>query len=587
MWPQLTGDFYRTLQECDSLLSDHGYMRSGRNNISSNFRWWFTAESNVDNLMARLRFHITKVEFYTRPAEFDAIVRSGSEIQQLRRQVARLERLMVNGPDQSENIWAKVVSNELKARLESEFQTNSPSWSVKDSEWPLKEAFEALVFHFEAGTVKFNPAPDLNSVPDLSQYLGLAKSIWILEEIKKSHNFQAAGTDSIWADRIRQFEDDLRGQLYRFEAGELEKPSMQEVLELPTGCYSISSGGIKYSDPLNAREAGPLEEKILEIPLPSDSSDRESVLVVFREGETDFRLVTSTKQADNPMAQYDKELEVNMDRHRLVPAYANPFQGSLPRHNLLLYNERGRKPKEFVFLSHEDLKLLQRALTGYRIHHDMPVTRWCMNESKRPCDSGNGILQLWQFKPLPPISATSPSKVSDTNSSIGSPGSPVPSFCSAKRSPAKRADLAARNRQNEASIDSADSCESSHMPAIGTHGSHTYSFTELMNTQVSDGSRHLTRRPATSRCDGLGTILKGQSCSPATILAAVSNGSHDERRNSSAFSSGTSVSRSSVMSPVRGSQNAGVQFLKAELPVLMILTLCNERYSFIHVTCKS
>ena len=46
------------------------------------------------------------------------------------------------------------------------------------------------------------------------------------------------------------------------------------------------------------------------------------------------------------------------------------------------------------------------------------------------------------------------------------------------------------------------------------------------------------------------------------------------------------MSQSSVMSAVRGTHSDGVEFLKPELPVLMILTSCNQRYSFVHLTCK-
>ena len=530
LWPQLTGDFHQTLQKCDSLLSRHDYLRNGRNSISSNLRWWLSAESAVDNLVARLKFHITKVDFYTRPTEFDSIIRNGCEIQQLRRQIARqgaqLERLLRHVPEQSQNLSTNVLSDELKGRLEIEFQTNRPSWSVEGSEWPLKEAFEALAFHLGTGIVEYDRTPDLGSeprVPLLSQYIGLAKSIWMLEEIKRSHP-QLAGSDSFWADRMRRFEDDIRAQLHRFEAGELEKPSMEELLELRTSYFSISSGGEKDSNPLNAGEAGPLEEKILEIQLPSDSSNRESTLLVFRENETeDFRLVTSTKQADTLVAQYDQEVELSMARNRLVPAYGNPSPGSSPRHNILLYNERGRRPKELVFFNHEDTKKLQQALTGYRVHHDMPVALWRINGSKRSGDSGEGILQLWQYKPLPPMSTTTPSEFFGRNSSVESPRSP------------------------------------------------------------------LTNSPDTRRPYSLGTSHGGRSCSLATSLGTESNGSHESRRTSSAVSGGTMLSRSSVMSPVRDTHSddvVGVELLKPELPVLIILTLCNQRYSFVHLTCK-
>ena len=414
---------------------------------------------------------------------------------------------MRNGPAQSHNLSANVLSDALKERLELEFQRNSPSWSVGGSEWPLKEAFEALAFHFATGTVKFNPPSDLGSVPGvpmLSQYIDLAKSIWILEKIKESDHFLAAGGESIWADRMRQFEDDVRAQLHRFEAGELEDPPRQELLELPTSHYSISSGDKAKPNALNAGEAGPLVEKILEIQLPSDSSNRESALLVFRENEADFRLVISTKQADTLLAQYDKEIELNMDRNRLVPAYRNPFQGSSPRYNMLLYNERGGRPKELVFFNHEDTTKLQRALTGYRVHHDMPVAHWCINGGKKLGDSGKGILQLWQFKPLPPMPTT---------------------------------------------------------PLTRFPGTVTYE-------------------------DSFGTSQGGRSCSLTTSLATESNGSHKSRRTSSAVSGRTILSQSSVMSPVRGTHSDGVEFSKPELPVLVILTFYNQRYSFVHLTCK-
>ena len=467
--------------------------------------------------MARVRFHITKVEFYTRPSEFDSIIRNGIEIQHLRRQLAHLELLMRKGPEQSHNLSANILSDELRERLELEFQRNSPSWSVEGSEWPLKEAFEALTFHFVTGTVLFSPPSDLGSVPRvpmLSQYMDLAKSIWMLEKIKESPHFLAAGGESIWADRMRQFEDDVRAQLHRFEAGELESPSRHELLELPNSHYFISSGDKVESNPFNVGEAGPLEKKILEIQLPSDSSNRESALLVFRENEADFRLVISTKQADTLLAQYDKEIELNMDRNRLVPAYGNPFQGSSPRHNLLLYNERGGRPKELVFFNREDTKKLQRALTGYRVHHDMPVAHWCINGSKKPGDSGKGILQLWQFKPLPPMLATSQSEFSDRNSAMESPRSPS------------------------------------------------------------------TRFPGTPRYDSFVTAQVDRSGSLVTSSAAES------RRTSSAVSGRTVKSQSSVTSSVRGTHSDGVEFLKPELPVLMILTSCKQRYSFVHLTCK-
>ena len=107
VWLQLTVDFCLTLQECDELLTRNGYLRSGRTNVAFNLRWWLSAEGAVDNQMAKLRFHIIKVGFYTDPAVLDSIVGTRNETQLLRRDVARLERLLTSGPEQVPNVVGK------------------------------------------------------------------------------------------------------------------------------------------------------------------------------------------------------------------------------------------------------------------------------------------------------------------------------------------------------------------------------------------------------------------------------------------------------------------------------------------------
>jgi hypothetical protein len=519
--------------------------------------------------MARLRFHINKVEFYARPSEFDAVVRNGSQLQQLRRQMDKLERLIVNGAGPSPTLWSNIVSDDLRPRFSAEFSTNGPSWCVEGSEWPLKEAFNALNFHFARGTIEFNPMSDRSKVPEMQQYLNLAKSIWILEEIKQSSQFKAVSNDSIWADYMREFEDDLRGQVHRFDSGELDKPPAQQLLELPSDNYAISTSEETNSDPLDSGKAGPLEEKILEIELLSDSGNQESTLLVFRENDTDFRLVTSMRQADALLAQYDKEVEVNMDRNRLIPAYENPIQSSSPRYNLILLNERGRKPKEFNFLYPEEIKKLQRALTGYRVHHNMPVARWCIDGSQQPGDSGKGKLQLWQNKPLPPIIDPGTSGVSGGNSLVGNPIS---------------------DKQHRDSVDFVGWKGFPNTPLTeksDEQRSRTLSFAGLKKVQVPNGKYSLTDATSPTRSGDREILKLGGSISKTSSLTAKSkNGSYESQKQSSAVSGTTGVSRSS-MSRVQGSRSEGIEFSKPELPVLIIFTLCNGRYSFLHLTCKS
>lgn len=568
LWPRLTGDFYQTLLESQSLLSRHDHLRGGRTNALSNLRWWWSTEDAVNNLTARLRFHIAMVEFYARPIELDAVIRNGSQIQQLRRQVANLEYFLMTGGGPTPPVWGNIVSDELRAKLEAEFNTNRPRWCMEGSAWPLKEAFDALNFHFARGTVKFNPTPDGGKVPELQQYLNLSKAIWILEEIKQCDQFKAAGNESIWAEYMRQYGDDLRGQVHRFDTEELHKPPAQQLLELPSDFYAISTREETNTDLVDAGKAGLLDEKILEIDLPSNSGNRKSALSVFRENDTEFRLVMSTREADTLVAQYDKEVEVDMDRNRLIPVYGNPNSSSSPQYTLLLLSEKGRKPKEFNFSDSEDVKKLQRALTGYRVHHDMPVARWCIDGSPQGGDSGQGKLQLWQCKPLPPIVESSPSGVSGGNllvrSSISNgSGSPSRDFIGWKGFP--NLPLARPSDEHRSRSSSA----------------------ELENVQVPDAKPPLTDSTSPRRSRDHESLRTRRTFSQSSTSTTKSkNVSQETQKRSSVVSDATQVSRSSIMSDVHGPRSKGVEFSKPQPPVLVIFTLCEGSYRFLHLTCK-
>lgn len=595
LWLQLTGDFYQTLKECDSFLTRHGYLKNSRPSIASNLRWWLSAEGEVKNLTARLRFHTQKVEFFSTPSQFDAVIRHGRDLQQLRRQVANLEKMMVHGVEQSPKPLAGVLSPNLKAKIESEFSRHQPSWSTEDLAWPLKESFDAFAFHFARGTVNFNPSLELGDVPDLSQYLELAKSIWVLESIRESSTFRATSTQSRWADYMREFEDDLNGQLHRFETNEINRPPEQQILELPGSNFIIETDEVAKTgkgangDLMDPGVAGPLEEKILQIDLVSDSCNRESSLSVFRETDSDFRLMTSTRQTDSLVTQHDQDFEVNMERHRLTPVYASPSQSGLPRHSLLIFNERGKKPRAFDFLESAHARKLQQALTGYRVHHDMPVSRWCINGSERPGEFGKGMLQLWQFKPLRPIPLSSSSQPSDVASSPGSLRSSALSFGLPNPPPVKSIESSSLEGENEDSFDIFKWPGFSNAPItpISTRReSQASSSTGPTSLQYLE-KRSPARFSVSTKYSDVKSPQAGRSYSNTSKLTASSrNGSQDIQVDSRATSGKTAVTRTSVMSPVKGPRGDGTELLRPQPPVLVISTLQDRKYGFLHLTRK-
>ena len=540
LWPQLTGDFYQTLKECESLLARHGRLQNGRATAFANLNWWLSAEGAVDNLIAKLKWHITKVELYATPSQFEAVIKHGRDLQQLRRQVANLERMMIHGAQSSTTLWARVLSPELRARFEHGFDADRPPWFRDGSDWPLKEGFEALCWHFARSTIKFNTTSELGRIPEIQQFLNLAKAIWILDRIKESQHFRASGADSIWADRMRDLEDDLRGQLHRFETGELDTPSEQQLCVLPTDLYTISKGEQTDPNALDAGSAGPPGEQLLQLRLLSDSSNIDSSLSVFRESDVDFLFVISTKQADTLGAPRRREVEISIDRHRLVPLYGNPLEGGPSRNNIMIFNEKGKRPTEYAFHNSADVRSLQRALTGYRVHHDMPLFRWRINGSEQDTDVGGGVLQLWQYKPLPPMSEPNPSQASDADSSPDS-------------------ELVSAQLQDRR-------CSSGYSNTSRSH-----------RISSSWGSVQSDQPPSDIRSPVDFSYNKPRS----------NNVNHETPRPSSTVSGTTLMSGNSVLSPVRGPRNNGTQALRPELPVLVIFTLCNEKYSFLHLTRKS
>ena len=62
---ELTGDFQKTLDDCDKLLSDQSRFRRNKAGFVDNVRWWLGGtETQVKSLRERVHFHSTKVRNY-------------------------------------------------------------------------------------------------------------------------------------------------------------------------------------------------------------------------------------------------------------------------------------------------------------------------------------------------------------------------------------------------------------------------------------------------------------------------------------------------------------------------------------------
>ncbi|MCJ1405221.1 hypothetical protein MMC11_008448 [Xylographa trunciseda] len=400
--PDLTGDFVRTLKACERLLSDNSKFRHNAAGFVDNVRWWLGVESEVDLLKERIRFHTTKILLITKPVEIQLLSDLRKDIWDVRRIVEEIRSIVDPNADQqapyrrcpSANLPS--VPLELDCRFLAAFHSRSRG-TVDIKDFPLKEGFDALVFHFGESTVEFVPREYVNQrTPELTQYLNLVKSRWILQKLIESSCFVH---DSLWGRCLDDIEVNILREYRRFDSGQLTSPNTDVIERLQEHCFSIwvEDHGKDVVPTLTDERAS--EEKILEIALPKSQGNRKPLLVVFRKSDHELRLVHTTRDDQNEMFYEAESHEIDIKFTRFIPLYAVPDSvSSTSTNNVLFCNRQGQGEKAYSFERLEDIFDLQQAVTGYKVGADLANVAWAMFKTT---DYGRGRVQIWRAKPLP------------------------------------------------------------------------------------------------------------------------------------------------------------------------------------------
>ena len=438
---EVAGDFKQTLEECDTLLKDRSKFQYSQGGFIENVIWWSSVEGDVNVLKERVRFHMMKLTFVAKPFEIQLLLGIKRELQLLRTDFEELKTILVHGirhndSSSSTYLHSLQVPSELASRFTKALQSNKPATFQTEADVPLKEGLDALVYHFANSTILFNPRPELGQRdPEEPQYLNLIKCRWLAQTIRQSVCFQSAGSDSLWADYMKELEDDIRGQFNRFDVGELVSPPSDRISLLPEKCFSIWIVEESPRRPPDLAEPRPLEEKILELTLPGTADSRKSTLTIFRKSESKMRLVTTTKDDQNQYFHHEKETVINMETDRLIPTYATPGDASTMTNNVMICSSEGQDPRWYSLKDPNDVLHFQRALTGFCVSHQMLNISWSIEGSSKPSKSGSGRLQFWYLKPFLPIGEDGKRTFCD-RSSVASPKSPTPSAVMTRQSTA-------------------------------------------------------------------------------------------------------------------------------------------------------
>ena len=438
--PQVAGDFKRTLHECNNLLNDHSKFQYSQAGFIENVIWWSSVEGDVNALKERVRFHMMKLTFIAKPFELQLLLGIKRELRRLRVDFNELSHFLIHGLRYQDSLSSTYLQSlevppELASRFANALQNNKPASFHNQANIPLKEGFDALVYHFANSTILFNPQPDLGQRdPEEHQYLNLVKCRWMTQIIRQSVSFQLASPDSLWADYMIELEDDIRGQFGRFDTGQLTRPLFDRISLLPESCFSIWFVERPPIGAPNLAEQRPLEEKILELKLPDTIDTRKSTLTVFRKSESKMRLVTTTKDTQNQYYHQEQGTNVNMEANRLVPTYATPGDSSTLTNNVMICSNEGQDPEWYSLKDLDNVLEFQRALTGFFVSRDMLNITWSIEGSSKSNSCGRGRLQFWYLKPFEPIGEDGNRRSTDRSSSISTPLSPNQSAARTRQS---------------------------------------------------------------------------------------------------------------------------------------------------------
>lgn len=433
---EITGDFKQTLLDCNAILNDNSKFKRSTANFVDNVAWHTSTEREVNSLRRRLRFHMMKVDFVAKPFEIQLLSGIRRELQQLRKEVAALKAVLDWDPTQNRSP-IDLKTHESCSQVPKELSDRFDALVAKDQKLsheqdglPLKEGWDALVYHFARSTVNFAARTGLGQEVPEEQYLNLVKSRWILDRLREKTHILSPDADSLWAECMRELENKVEDQLLRFQQDDLLQPPLDVLTRLPDHYFSIWVDDEPSPRPVALTEHRFSEEKILELPLQSPHSTHQSTLTIFRKSDNQFRLVSATKDDQNQALDLQESVDVSMIHTGLVPVFTASQDRSIVNNNVLLCNQ-GQDTKGYNLCNQADTAQFQRALTGFRVSHDMSNISWHIefDQFGKSGISGKARLQLWHLKPLRKLQQHRDDEPIETSSSSSgsAPQSPVES----------------------------------------------------------------------------------------------------------------------------------------------------------------
>lgn len=389
----LVGDFRATLRECEVILSQHSSYLQSPTNLRQNVLWEFSVQAKVDKLLDRIKFHISKISLVMEQLQDGLLRNMAATLLRIEERVTDIHNVVVTQTLQPTSAKLAAVPAGLAGRFHNALMIPSrPQTFTRLEDVPIQEGFDALAYHFFRSTVLSHGRP--GTTQPLEQYINLMKSLWLLDVLKRTTQFEQSFYYRRATLRMQQLIGDevMRPDLTPYSEADFDLVN--------TAAYTIWIADDAEQDAV-VDDGLRLEEPILELPL----RDIPGALTVFRMSDTELRLVQPTVITDSGLPSRDREVEINVHSHCFEPVYASPWSVE-PACQAKISSSQVRSARVYEFKDIADVYQFQRAITNFKVVHDQQNVQWSLDKKNR---NGKARLQLWQYKPLTSINESGPS----------------------------------------------------------------------------------------------------------------------------------------------------------------------------------
>ncbi|KAH6680932.1 hypothetical protein B0J14DRAFT_696255 [Halenospora varia] len=406
----LVGDVEQTIVEAKDLASRHIKIQRNAAGFIHNVIWAAHAEAKVDILRKTMQFHAQKIFLVIEPVNMKLLTTIDGKMDEM---LEKLNKLLGEVP---------YSLPELAGWLDTKFREalfmNQPTPFERLSNIPLREGFDALYLHYRESTYAFRDPETAEQTAE--QYLNLLKCQWLLNVLRSGNQFQQAG--SLYPRLLKQVEQKIikehqRMDIVRFQDTELKKVNPTAFLIWPPE---------QVVEVRNATNPNNGEHIILRLALPTPLVGEKDSAVVFRTGPTTLRI--AKRSTDRGGSPYYENEHYNIHQDVLMPFYAiaeNPASNRQstatllqPSPSISIYRGNATGAIDYRLSNDADVFNFQRAVTSYQVVFHKSVT-WAIKQSgvRGKLARGQGIMQIWHWKPLEELTTASEQVTSPTVSS--------------------------------------------------------------------------------------------------------------------------------------------------------------------------